>query len=112
MAGFNPFTEARFTFEGTRFDGAEIFMTLDVPLGEVLDYPDGAGIKLSDQWGWFQKHALISWNLEDRKGAAIPLHAPVEELPRALIVLVMNRWFETASSPSTPLVEPSRGGDS
>ncbi len=108
--GFNPFTAVKFTFEGSRFAGAEITMNLDIPLGDVIGYPTEPKTKLADQWQWFQAHALISWNLEDRKGEPIPIEAPVEKLPRALISLVMQKWFEAVVDTSTPLEALSRGG--
>lgn len=114
--GFNPYAnEAILDFSGTRYEGAEIRVRVDVRLKTVLAFPDEAGI--AEQWAWLQEHVLSGWNLEGPDGKRLPLSTPAGELPNRLMIRVVNAWIGAVNTVSLPgpLVErsddtPTSGG--
>lgn len=98
------------TFKGTDYDGAEIKVRLDAPVGlliEIQDLSDNP-LKLYTKFG---EALLLSWNLEE-EGVAIPIGAEgMSAIPSALANIIINSWIEAASAVPAPLVGESDNGN-
>ena len=120
MEGFKvPRKTARLQFEGEEFDGCEIVAALDLTFEasehmDSLQKAESEG-KFREMLSFFANNCIVSWNLEDAEGNALPVSGEsFLKFPGWFGLLVINGWkqaVEEASVVSTPLGETSKNGD-
>lgn len=95
---------ARLVFSGD-YDGAEVVVRLDVPVGVFISIQDC--VANSEQllvFDIFGEKVLTEWNLQDDEGRTIPATAEgMQEIPLNLANLIIEQWVEVTTQPSTPL---------
>jgi hypothetical protein len=95
---------ARLVFSGD-YEGAEIVVRLDVPVGVFMSIQDM--VANSDQLHVFElfgERVLEEWNLQDEDGQAIPATAKgMHDIPLHLANLMIEQWVEVSTQPSIPL---------
>ncbi len=110
-----PRREALITFEGTDYDGAELTCVLDVSLSTLFAFQRLSNGGQDDGENVFRKFGdeiLISWNLQDSDGNPVPATADgFCSQPPAFASAVLSHWKDAVTGLTTPLEEPSRGGD-
>ena len=105
--GVKPFrlttTQARLLFDNTEFAGMEVMTRLNVPLGVFLDLQslasqDGgtdAGA-LKQAFELFASDVLISWNIEDEYGNALPANGVgMLEITPQIATAILKAWTES-----------------
>ena len=128
-----PRKTARLQFEGDEFEGCEIIMALDLTLkatqhmealqkAAMPNTEEGAGAlppeELQEKFRvlltFFTEECIVSWNLEDAEGVALPRSADTFlQFPGWFAVLVMNGYAEAVkkvSEVSGPLGGTSKNG--
>lgn len=110
MAGFDVYSgTARLVFSGTRYDGLEVRMRTDLPLGQYMEWFGLA--TLEDRWNYLQERGvLIEWNAE-KDGEPLPVGTPAADLPVALLKAIEAAWITAVTSVDNPLVSTSPGGN-
>jgi hypothetical protein len=109
-AGYRiPETTARIIFDGTDYDGAEVFVRLNVSFRHYLALREAA--EGNDQ-AWmaelFGGEVLMSWNLEDSSGAPVPADGDgMLQIPLTLAMMIVQHWVEAVADVPNPLEEPS-----
>ncbi len=135
MEGFQvPRKTARLQFEGDEFEGCEIVCALDLTLeatqhmealqravmpnteeGAEAALPEEIQEKFRVLLTFFTEECIVSWNLEDAEGVALPRSADTFlQFPGWFAVLVMNGYAEAVkkvSEVSGPLGGTSKNGD-
>lgn len=112
MAGFDPFSGVlTVAFEGTRYEGGEVKMLLDVPMGAFLEYLGMDTIVA--QRDWLIEHDVIQkWNFESG-GKPVPVsREAIERLPLPMMRALANAYATEGMKPGIPLDESSADGDS
>lgn len=111
MSGFDPFSgQLVIKFEGTRYNGAEIVMQLDVSVADYLAFTEIE--KFTDRLAFLQSHdVIVSWNLESKTGKAFPVNVKPETLPLPLVRLICEKWGEATADPGLPFESPSNASD-
>lgn len=101
--GYRVDTTATLVLED--MEGAEVTVTIGVPIRAVMAYDEADGPEAS--WAVFIEHAKPSWNLEDADGP-IPADASAfDRLPVPVLRAVMRGWRDATVNPPAPLPQPS-----
>lgn len=128
-----PRKTARVQFEGKEFEGCEILLALDLTF-EASDHVDAlqrevAAVKeagaeeataenapIRRLMDFFADNCIVSWNLEDEEGVALPVTgASFVKFPSWFGLLILNHWkdaVEEASKVPAPLGDSSKNGQS
>ena len=104
-----PDQTAHLTFSGTDYDGAEIWVRLNVSFRHYIALREAAeGDDQAKMAALFGGDVLMSWNLEDDAGQPIPANGEgMLEIPLSLAMLVVQHWVEAVSGVASPLPEKS-----
>ena len=104
-----PDQTAHLTFSGTDYDGAEIWVRLNVSFRHYISLREAAeGDDQARMAALFGGDVLMDWNLEDDAGQPIPANGEgMLEIPLSLAMLVVQHWVEAVSGVSSPLPEES-----
>jgi hypothetical protein len=102
-------------FKGSFYEGAEVRVRLNVPLGTVLEISilgaQGDPDSLKRAMRLFGEHALLEWNLVDEAGDPIPASADgMLAIDAGLAALIISEWTQAVRSVPRPLSEPSTSG--
>ena len=96
--------------EGHDYHGAEAQVRLDVPMAltfQMQRYNDDDANR-EELLRRFGDAILISWNIEDDDGAALPATGEgMLQAPPAFVLDVLNHWIEATQAVPAPLVEES-----
>ena len=120
MGGFQvPVQTAVIDFiEGHRFHGAEVKVTLSVPLELVLWFRGSAELKegtvedIRATLERFGSEVLLEWNILDAHGEAIPADSDgMLRIDQDLAATVMTEWAKAVASPPAPLSNGSGSGE-
>ncbi len=106
-----PKRTAVLKFEGD-YEGAEVKIRLDAPIGTFLEIQDlvTAGKQL-EVFAVFGDELLISWNLEDDKGKPLPATGTgMKALPIAFGNVLIAEWLEAIQNVPAPLAKTSAAG--
>jgi hypothetical protein len=100
-------------FSDTEYDGAEVRLLLNVPLGLAFQIQDlveeGKERQMVDE---FANSVLVGWNLVDNDGNDIPSDADgMQQVDSAFLTTVMQKWSEVVGQPPSPLSEISENGN-
>ena len=109
-AGFRiPEKTARITFDGTDYDGAEIFVRLNVSFRHYVTIREAAeGNDQARVAELFGSEVLMDWNLEDASGAPVPANGDgMLQIPLMLAMLIVQHWAEAVAYVPAPLSETS-----
>ena len=109
-AGYRiPEKTARITFDGTDYDGAEIFVRLNVSFRHYVTLREAAeGNDQARMAELFGGEVLMSWNLEDASGAPVPANGDgMLQIPLTLAMLIVQHWVEAVADVPAPLSETS-----
>lgn len=106
-----PERVARITFEGQTFDGAEVVLSLKVPMGAFLEAQTMRDTGDAKALFAFLASVLKEWNLEDGDG---PIPATYDGLMRiddaGFITALMDGWTRAVASVPDPLGGASSNG--
>jgi hypothetical protein len=112
-SGFRlPDRVAVLDFSDTEYDGAEVRLRLNIPLGVTFQIQDAVESgKERDILGEFANAVLLSWNLLDRDDNEIPADANgLEQIDAAFLATIMGQWANAVGAIPDPLAEISDGG--
>jgi hypothetical protein len=100
-------------FSDTEYDGAEVRLLLNVPLGLAFQIQDLVEEgKEREMVNEFANSVLVSWNLVDDAGNDIPSDAEgMQKIDSAFLTIVMQKWSEVVGQPPSPLSETSEDGN-
>ena len=110
-----PQRTALLVFDGD-YQGAEVRVKLDVPIGLMMRFMDlqstpadaKAGLEV---YRLFSEAILLSWNLENEDGQAIPCTAEgMKQITPTFANLILTKWTEVAQNPPDPLSRQSTNG--
>lgn len=110
MAGFDPWAGVlTVEFEGTRYEGAEVQLLLDVPMADFMAYLELDTVEKRREW-MIEHGVILGWNFR-RAGAAVEVSPDtVRSLPFPLIRAIGNAYASEGVSPGTPLDKSSADG--
>lgn len=95
---------ARLVFSGD-YEGAEVVVRLDVPVGVFIEIQDL--VSNSEQLHVFEvfgKKVLEEWNLEDDNGQAMDATSEgMQGIPLDFANLIIEQWVEVCTQPTIPL---------
>ena len=95
---------ARLVFSGD-YEGAEVVVRLDVPVGVFVEIQDM--VANNDQFRVFEifgAKVLEEWNVETDEGNPIPATSEgMQSIPLDLANLIIEQWVEVSTQPSAPL---------
>lgn len=101
--------------EDSPYYGAEIEMRLNVPMSVVFEL-QRANNETTDQAELLQRIgdvALVSWNVTDDDDNPLPANGRgLLAQPPDFIWGILGAWQEAMTTPSVPLEQPSKSGDS
>ena len=105
-----PDQTAHITFSGTDYDGAEIWVKLNVSFAHYIALREAAeGDNQAKMAELFGSEVLMEWNLEDASGEPVPANgAGMLQIPLSLAMLIVQHWIEAVSAVPVPL-EPQSG---
>ena len=100
-------------FSDTEYDGAEVRLLLNVPLGLAFQIQDLVEEgKEREMVSEFANSVLVGWNLVDNDGNDIPSDAGgMQRIDSAFLTTVMQKWSEVVGQPPSPLSETSEDGN-
>ena len=101
-----PKKTARLLFHDD-YEGAEVVVRLDVPLGRFLEIQDliddGKQLLVFEVFG---ESVIDDWNLQDSEGKPLPPNGTgMKGLPIELANLILTEWSEVAVQAPDPLGE-------
>tara|TARA_R110000765_G_scaffold137424_4_gene236954 strand:+ start:323 stop:655 length:333 start_codon:yes stop_codon:yes gene_type:complete len=101
-----PKKTARLLFHDD-YEGAEVVVRLDVPLGRFLEIQDliddGKQLLVFEVFG---ESVIDDWNLQDNEGKPLPPNGTgMKGLPIELANLILTEWSEVAVQAPDPLGE-------
>ena len=104
-----PDQTAHITFSGTDYDGAEIWVKLNVSFAHYIALREAAeGDDQAKMAELFGGEVLMEWNLEDADGKPIPTTGDgMLQIPLSLAMLIVQHWIEAVSAVPVPLSETS-----
>ena len=104
-----PDQTAHITFSGTDYDGAEIWVKLNVSFAHYIALREAAeGDDQAKMASLFGSEVLMEWNLEDASGKPVPATgAGMLQIPLSLAMLIVQHWIEAVSAVPAPLAETS-----
>ena len=95
---------ARLVFSND-YEGAEVVVRLDVPVGVFIEIQDM--VANNDQLHVFEvfgEKFLEEWNIQDDDGQAIPATSDgIQAIPLDFANLIIEQWVEVCTNPSAPL---------
>ncbi len=98
--------------EGHEYFGAEVELTLDMPIGLMFDMRTLEADDPEEATRLFADQVLASWNLEDDDGEPIPPdYQGARTVPSAFMTTLMKRWSEEATTVPAPLDQTSSATD-
>lgn len=111
-----PERTAKLFFTGI-YEGAEVQVLLDIPLGDFVGY-----LRLEDETtfdtlpekykAWVNMGILKSWNLHDKNGNPIPITEDcMSKIPTNFAQAIMRAWFKAVTELPDPLEENSSDGE-
>ena len=100
-----PDQTAHITFSGTDYDGAEIWVKLNVSFAHYIALREAAeGDDQAKMAELFGGEVLMEWNLEDASGEPVPANgAGMLQIPLSLAMLIVQHWIEAVSGVPAPL---------
>ena len=100
-----PDQTAHITFSGTDYDGAEIWVKLNVSFAHYIALREAAeGDDQAKMAELFGSEVLMEWNLEDASGEPVPANgAWMLQIPLSLAMLIVQHWIEAVSGVEAPL---------
>jgi hypothetical protein len=104
-----PDQTAHITFNGTDYDGAEIWVRLNVSFAHYIALREAAeGDDQAKMAELFGSEVLMEWNLEDASGEPVPTTGDgMLQIPLSLAMLIVQHWIEAVSGVPAPLEPPS-----
>jgi len=104
-----PDQTAHITFSGTDYDGAEIWVKLNVSFAHYIALREAAeGDDQARMAELFGGEVLMEWNLEDASGGPVPATGDgMLQIPLSLAMLIVQHWIEAVSAVPAPLPETS-----
>jgi len=104
-----PDQTAHITFSGTDYDGAEIWVRLNVSFAHYIALREAAeGDDQAKMAELFGGEVLMEWNLEDASGEPVPATGDgMLQIPLSLAMLIVQHWIEAVSGVEAPLEPPS-----
>ncbi len=104
-----PDQTAHITFSGTDYDGAEIWVRLNVSFAHYIALREAAeGDDQAKMAELFGSEVLMEWNLEDASGEPVPANGDgMLQIPLSLARLIVQHWIEAVSAVPVPLEPPS-----
>tara|TARA_Y100000310_G_scaffold317160_1_gene369698 strand:- start:25 stop:423 length:399 start_codon:yes stop_codon:yes gene_type:complete len=107
-----PSRTARLVFTDELYAGAEVVVSLSVPLGVAMDMRNrNTDEDPASVYTMFVTHGLESWNLENEEGGAIPVTVDgLESLPTDFVLLMISEWVAKIGEVPSPLSEISNDG--
>ena len=104
-----PDQTAHITFSGTDYDGAEIWVRLNVSFAHYIALREAAeGDDQAKMAELFGGEVLMEWNLEDASGEPVPATGDgMLQIPLSLAMLIVQHWIEAVSAVPVPLEPPS-----
>ena len=95
---------ARLIFAGD-YEGAEVVVRLDVPVGVFIGIQDSvANNEQLHVFEIFGEKVLEEWNIENDDGNIMPATAEgMQDIPLALANLMIEQWVEVCTQPPIPL---------
>ena len=104
-----PDQTAHITFSGTDYDGAEIWVKLNVSIAHYIALRAAAeGDDQAKMAELFGSEVLMEWNLEAASGEPVPANgAGMLQIPLSLAMLIVQHWIEAGSGVEAPLEPPS-----
>lgn len=95
---------ARLVFSGD-YEGAEVVVRLDVPVGVFVEIQDMVSseeqLKVFDLFG---AKVLEEWNVENDDGNPVPATSEgMQTIPLDFANLMIEKWVEVSTQPSAPL---------
>ena len=104
-----PDQTAHLTFSGTDYDGAEIWVRLNVSFAHYIALREAAeGDDQAKMAELFGGEILMEWNLEDASGEPVPTTGDgMLQIPPSLAMLIVQHWIEAVSAVPVPLEPPS-----
>ena len=104
-----PERTAHIQFEDTDYDGAEVWIRLNVSFARYLELREAS--EAGDQarmTRMFGDNMLDRWNLEDDDGIPIPADGDgMMQIPLDFATLIITQWVDTVSDVPDPLGQPS-----
>ena len=104
-----PDRTAHIQFEDTDYDGAEVWIRLNVSFGRYLELREAS--ETGDQAVMtriFGDNMLQRWNVEDDEGNPIPANGEgMLQIPLDFATLIITQWVDTVSDVPDPLELPS-----
>ena len=100
-----PDQTAHITFSGTDYDGAEIWVRLNVSFAHYIALREAAeGDDQAKMAELFGSEVLMEWNLEDASGEPVPATGDgMLQIPLSLAMLIVQHWIEAVSAVPVPL---------
>ena len=100
-----PDQTAHITFSGTDYDGAEIWVRLNVSFAHYIALREAAeGDDQARMAELFGTEVLMEWNLEDASGEPVPATGEgMLQIPLSLAMLIVQHWIEAVSGVEAPL---------
>ena len=104
-----PDQTAHLTFSGTDYDGAEIWVRLNVSFRHYISLREAAeGDDQAKMAALFGGDVLMDWNLEDASGEPVPATGDgMLQIPLSLAMLIVQHWIEAVAAVPAPLGETS-----
>ena len=113
VKGFRiPKRTARLVFVDTLYEGAEVVVRLDVPVGTFMEIQDLiAAEKQFQVFNLFGESILEDWNLHNDNGKELPATGQgMTALPIDLANTILQQWVEAAVQTPDPLDLRLNGG--
>ena len=107
-----PKRTARLVFVDTLYEGAEVVVRLDVPVGTFMEIQDLiAAEKQFQVFNLFGESILEDWNLHNDNGKSLPATGQgMTALPIDLANTILQQWVEAAVQTPDPLDLRLNGG--
>ena len=113
VKGFRiPKRTARLVFVDTLYEGAEVVVRLDVPVGTFMEIQDLiASDRQFQVFNLFGESILEGWNLHNDNGKELPATGQgMTALPIDLANTILQQWVEAAVQTPDPLDLRLNGG--
>ncbi len=112
MGGFKlPQRTAKLVFKDPQFEGAEVRVVLDHPLGMLIEAQKLQEDKDIEGLCRFFATILLDWNLEDKDDQPIPAtEEGLRQVTASFINALIDAWVESQTEPSPKARRRSKGG--
>ena len=106
-----PQRTARLVFKDPQFEGAEVRVTLDHPLGMLIEAQKLQEDKDMEGLCRFMASVLLEWNLEDAHGAPIPAtEEGLRQVTASFVNAFLDAWVDSQVAPSPKARRRSKRG--